>query len=161
MSLEFCNFNTKGQIRYARKTKRHARENRPWNEVGMILFFKLLNGFLCWFLSRLWNIYFRKYTAIIRWPPRKRCPLCKLREHRFSAPEFISSSSRKHVFLQRVQKVPYVGFNWLISIHVVYFVSWKLWLATCYLSGIVLLFSCNLIGQLWLGSPGYSSRTVI
>ena len=129
-------------------------------------FFQLLNDFLCWFLSRLWNIYFRKKnTAVIRWPPRKRCPLCKLREHRFSAPEFISSSSRKHVFLQRVQKVPYVGCKWLISIHVVDFVSWKLWLATCYLSWIVLLCSCHLIGQLWLGSPGYSngysSRIVI
>ena len=40
---------------------------------GVILFFQLLNYFLCWFASRLWNILIlcEKCTAVIRWPPRR------------------------------------------------------------------------------------------
>ena len=49
-------------------------------------------------------------------------------------------------FLQQAQKVPSVGCNWLISIHVMLLIS--------------ILFSCNPIGQLCLGGPGYSGHTV-
>ena len=40
---------------------------------GVISFFQLLNYFLCWFASRLWNILIlcEKCTAVIRWPPRR------------------------------------------------------------------------------------------
>ena len=59
-------------------------------------------------------------------------------------------------FLQRAQKVPSVGCNWLISIHVMLLIS----IMIDNFSGNVMLFSCNPIGQLCLGGPGYSGHTV-
>ena len=49
----------------------------------------------------------------------------------------------------------FVGCKWLVSIHVVYFVMWELWLTTTlYLSqNVFLLFSCHPTGQLCQGGP--------
>ena len=71
VSLAFCNLDTNGQIQYARKTKRH-------DIIFLIVdLFPLLV----------------KYTAIIRWPPRKVTALqvvktlfLDLRPHLFSPP---------------------------------------------------------------------------
>ena len=50
----------------------------------MILFFQVLNYFLCWFASRLWNVYFVKNTLQLPSDHHGRWALCMLWEHRFS-----------------------------------------------------------------------------
>ena len=61
-------------------------------------------------------------------------------------------------FFQRVQKVTSVSCNGLISID---FVHFGFVVIDNFLSRNLLLFSCHPIGQLCLGGPGYSCRTVM
>ena len=76
-------------------------------ERCMILFFQSFNHFLCRFASLFsQNIYCRKNTAIIRWPPRRvtalqvmrisflgpRSPPLEWKDHRFNRPHAIENS---------------------------------------------------------------------
>ena len=55
---------------------------------GVILFFQLLNYFLCWFASRLWNILILWKNALqLSADHHAGWPLCKLWEHRLSVPD--------------------------------------------------------------------------
>ena len=58
----------------------------------MILFFQVLKYFLCWFASRLWSVYFFKmYTAITVWPPRKVSTLHVVRTSFLAVPDLVST----------------------------------------------------------------------
>ena len=67
--------------------------------------------------------------------------------HSLSSVNHSHKPLRKHWLLDL-----YIGYDWLILTHAVYlyFVSRELWLTTNFLGNYVLLFSCNLIGQLYL-----------
>ena len=143
VACAFFNFNTKGKIRYAKKTKKPD-----------IVFFKF-ELFPWWFSSRLWNIYFRKNTAVICWLPRKVSAMQPIKER--CVPDLISSPHTrhashsngplgKHLLLQRVQKVKSVG--WFQSRFFISFpgnYDWQLTFSEC-----IVIFLCNPIGQLFV-----------
>ena len=58
---------------------------------GHDVLFSIIELFLCWFVSRLRNIFFVKNTQQFTADHYARWPLCKLWEHRFSVPDLVSA----------------------------------------------------------------------
>ena len=84
LAIVFCNFSTKAQIRYARKTKLR----------GMIYFFSFNESFAGSLLaSEIFTLWKRPQIAADH---HATWPLCKLREHRFSVPGLVSPLPLPH-----------------------------------------------------------------